>query len=215
MLRELDTIFSHRIMLSACTICVLLTVVLLAGCSTNQPVILTGTIHVDAMLDNSPWAGPVNFTVTGQASGTSVPKTYTNIPGGNYSLNYLSGGPPDASFAGITPTSPQTVTAGDAIAFTLNFRTKEVARSDIVVKATLTKSESIVPWMGPVNFTLTGPETISGASVPHPYTGMPLGDYTLNYISGGPPGTTLFDIIPSTTQTLTAGDTITFTMEFR
>ena len=195
--------------------CALLTEVMLTGCSTNQPVILTSTIYVNAMLDNSPWAGPVNFTVTGQASGTAVPKTYANIPVGNYSFNYISGGPSDASLAGITPTSPQSVAAGDTITFTLNFRTKEVARSNIVVKATLTQSEGVVPWMGPVSFTLTGPQTITGASVPHPYAGIPVGDYTLSYISGGPPETTLFDITPSTTQTLTTGDTITFTIEFR
>jgi len=202
-------------MVAVCIVFILLAAGLLTGCSTNQPVITTGTIHVNAMLDGSPWVGPVNFSVTGQDSGTAVPKTYANIPVGTYSFNYISGGPSDASLAGITPTSPQTVAAGDTITFTLNFRTKEVARSNIVVKATLTQSEGVVPWMGPVSFTLTGPQTITGASVPHPYAGIPVGDYTLNYISGGPPGTILHDITPSPTQVLSTGETIIFTLEFR
>jgi len=89
-----------------------------------------------------------------------------------------------------------------------------VARSNIVVTAILRKAEGDVSWMGEVNFILTGPDTLTGVSVPHINRGMPLGDYRLEYVSGGPPGATFLGISPSTAQTLSAGDTLTFTMEF-
>ena len=193
---------------------VLLITLLVGGCSITQPEPAVGTVQVNADLDGSPWTGPVGFTVTGQATGASVPATYTDAPVGSYTLTYLSGGPPEAAFVGNTPSGPQTLSNGGTITFTLDFRTKEVARSNVVVLATVRQADGAISWLGPVNFTLIGPETISGVSVPHPYRGMPLGDYRLEYVSGGPPGTAFLGVTPSTTQALSAGDTLTFTMEF-
>ncbi len=196
-------------------VAMLLAVVPLTGCPINQPVVATGTIHVDAEFDNSPWEGPADFVVTGQTPGTAVPATYAGVAAGDYALIFTSGGPPDTAFVGSTPSGPQTVTAGGTVTFTLSFRTREVARSDVLVTATLIQAEGSVSWMGPVTFTLTGGlDTISGSSVPDEYKGMPPGTYTLTYVSGGPPGTTLLRITPSPTQTLSAGDTVTFAMEF-
>jgi len=193
---------------------VLALLVLPTGCPLDLPANATGAVHVYAMLDGSSWAGPVNFSVTGQAAGTAVPASYNDVPIGNYALNYVGGGPSEAVLVGVTPTGPQNLTSGGTLTFTLDFRTKEVARSNVVVTAILRKAEGDVSWMGEVNFILTGPDTLTGVSVPHINRGMPLGDYRLEYVSGGPPGATFLGITPSTTQTLSAGDTLTFTMEF-
>jgi len=156
----------------------------------------------------------VDFTLTGQAAGTAVPASYTDVPTGGYTLSYVAGSPPEAVLSGITPQSSQNLMSGGSVTFTLDFRTKEMARSNVVVLATVRQADEDISWLGPVNFTLTGPDTITGVSVPHPYQGMPLGDYTLDYISGGPPGTVLLNITPASTQVLAAGDTIVFTMQF-
>ena len=193
---------------------VLALLVLPTGCPLDLPTKATGAVHVYATLDGSSWVGPVDFTVTGQAAGTAVPASYADVPIGDYSLNYVAGGPTEAVLSGITPTVSQNLTSGGTITFTLDFRTKEVARSNIVVTAILRQAEGDVSWMGEVNFILTGPDTLTGVSVPHINRGMPLGDYRIEYVSGGPPGATFLGITPSTTQTLSAGDTLTFTMEF-
>lgn len=186
----------------------------MTGCPVNGPATSTGTVHVDAMLDGSPWTGPVDFAVAGQPSGSSVPMTYSGVPAGSHALEYLSGGPADASFVGATPSGRQTLTAGGAISFTLDFRTIEMARSNIVVMAILKQAEGDVSWMGDVNFVLTGREAIVGASVPGVYNGMPVSEYTLEYVSGGPPNTSFVGITPPSPQFLSVGDTLIFKMEF-
>jgi hypothetical protein len=68
-------------------------------------------------------------------------------------------------------------------------------------------------WSGSVNYTVSGPETISGASVP--YTTAPLaGTYTITYNSGGPSNATLTSIRRSAIQDLAVGGAITFTLNF-
>jgi hypothetical protein len=69
-------------------------------------------------------------------------------------------------------------------------------------------------WSGRVNYTLTGPTIINGASVTARFTSRPTGTYTLVYNSGGPTGARLITITPSATQTLNRGRTITFTLNF-
>ncbi|MGB9809315.1 MAG: SH3 domain-containing protein, partial [Caldanaerobacter sp.] len=69
-------------------------------------------------------------------------------------------------------------------------------------------------WSGNVNYSLSGPTSFSGSSVPQVFTGKPTGTYTISYISGGPPNATLTSITPSSSQTLSSGGTITFTMNF-
>jgi hypothetical protein len=79
----------------------------------------------------------------------------------------------------------------------------------VIVNATLDGS----PWSGSVNYTVSGPETISGGSVP--YTdAMLAGTYTITYDSGGPSHATLTSIRRSETQNLAADDAITFTLNF-
>ena len=85
----------------------------------------------------------------------------------------------------------------------------------IEVKATLDGS----PWpssgTGAVDYTLTGPGTSPTGtdSVPKNFTVDP-GSWTCAYISGGPPDTNFVDITTSATQSVTAGGTITFTLNF-
>jgi len=184
------------------------------GCPPGQPANATGAVHVNATLDGSPWEGPVDFTVTCLAAGTAVPATFAEVPVGDYAVDYLSGGPENAAFLGSTPTGPQSLTSGGAVTFTLNFVTREMARSDIVVMAILKQPGGDVSWMGELNFVLTGPETLSGNSVPYPYDGMRVGEYTLEYVSGGPPNSSFIGITPPGPQFLNAGDTLIFTMEF-
>ena len=69
-------------------------------------------------------------------------------------------------------------------------------------------------WSGVVNYALSGPTTLNGTSVPADFQGKPTGSYTLSYTSGGPSGATLSSISPSSTQTLSGGGVITFTLNF-
>ncbi len=194
---------------------IVLAVFPLAGCPGNQQADGTGTIHIEVRLDGSSWSGPVDYELIDHASGTAVPGTHANVPVGSYTLNYHSGGPSDAEFVGITPTGTQTVTGGSSITFTVEFRTREAARSNVIVRASLRQVDgTAVTWIGPVAFTLTGPETVVGASVPHAYHGMPVGEYSLEYVSGGPAGATFLTITPSPVQVLSTGDTVIFTLEF-
>jgi len=86
----------------------------------------TGTINVNATLDGAAWPGAVTYTLTGPGTSptgtTSVPKTFTVDPG-SWNCTYVSGGPAAAYFVNITPSETQSVTAGGAINFTLNFAT--------------------------------------------------------------------------------------------
>jgi len=72
------------------------------------------------------------------------------------------------------------------------------------------------PWTGPVDYTLTGPgatapTVINGTSVDDSFTVDP-GSWTCAYVSGGPG--VFVDITPSDTQSVTAGVTTNFTLNF-
>jgi len=91
----------------------------------------TGTINVYATLDGAVWpssgTGAVDYTLTGPGAtaptvinGTKVPDSFTGDPG-SWACAYLSGGP--GTFVNITTSPTQSVVAGGAINFTLNFVT--------------------------------------------------------------------------------------------
>ena len=80
----------------------------------------------------------------------------------------------------------------------------------IQVNATLDGSA----WSGTVNYGLSGPQTISGTTAPADFQDRPQGNYTLAYSSGGPAGATLSSISPSSSQALSGGSSITFTLNF-
>ena len=70
------------------------------------------------------------------------------------------------------------------------------------------------PWSGTVNYNLGGAASIAGNTVPANFQSRPSGSYTLSYSSSGPAGATLSSITPSATQTLSAGGSISFALNF-
>jgi len=73
------------------------------------------------------------------------------------------------------------------------------------------------PWEGPIAIKLIAPDgwiNYLSVHVPWERSGFMPGTWTLEFHSGGPEGGTLKDITPSSTQTLSAGGTITFTLNF-
>ena len=107
--------------------------VVVPGCTPT-----TGTINVYATLDGAAWpsagTGAVNYTLTGPGAtaptiidGTKVPDSFTGDPG-SWTCAYVAGGP--GTFIDITTSPTQSVVAGEAINFTLNFVTP-VAPEDV------------------------------------------------------------------------------------
>lgn len=171
-----------------------------------------GTISVQATLDGSPWSGAVSYTMhepDEQASYSSVPESFSNMPAGIYTLTYSSGGLEGATLSSISPTPTQTLSPGGTITFTLNFHSQPAGT--VMVEATLDGT----PWSGHVRYSIHGPITDSSYSVPDSFSSLPLGTYTVSYSSGGPSGAMLASITPSPTQTLSSGGAITFTLNFQ
>jgi len=88
----------------------------------------------------------------------------------------------------------------------------------IDVNATLDGVDWPSSGTGAVDYTLTGPgaaapTVINGSSVPDSHSGD-AGNWTCAYVSGGPAGAHFIDITDSATQELSAGGTITFTLNF-
>jgi len=85
---------------------------------------------------------------------------------------------------------------------------------EIEVKATLCDA----PWLGAVNYTLTGPGAtaapITGTNVTALFDNVECGNWTCSYDGGGPDGAYFVDITTSPTQEVTNGATITFTLNF-
>jgi hypothetical protein len=71
-------------------------------------------------------------------------------------------------------------------------------------------------WSGSVSYWIIGPQDINVTNVPATFPNMPVGRYTFDLLRGfsDPPGATLAKIESSDTQTLEAGKTITFTLNF-
>jgi len=98
-----------------------------------------------------------------------------------------------ALIAALVPSCTQTPTTGT-----------------IEVKATLCGN----PWPGAVSYTLTptSGSAINGTSVPTTHSGVAADTWTCAYVSGGPAGA--FLVAPPSAQTLSAGGTITFILNF-
>lgn len=88
--------------------------------------------------------------------------------------------------------------------------TPTAATDTIVVNATLDGA----PWSGEVTYIITGPKTEYGSSATQSFSDMPIGTYAVTYTSGGPADAPLVDISPSPVQVLSAGYTVTFTLNF-
>lgn len=180
-----------------------------------------GTGYVSATLNGQPWSGSVNYTLAHYAisgpvekTGYSVPSSISNLPAGVIQLNYNSGGPAGATLSSISPSAQQTLVQGGTAYYTLNF-TQQQAYGSILVNATLDGSPwQTAPGSGPISYSVSGPTSMSGSSMPGSYGNQPTGSYTVNYLSGGPIGATYSGASPSITQTLTPGGTIVFTLNF-
>lgn len=173
-----------------------------------------GNIVVHATLDGAPWqtapgSGSISYSIQGPKSnsGSTIPNSFTSHPAGSYIITYETGGPIGATFAGVSPSTEQTLAANGTIIFTLNFRTQ--SRGTVNVNATLNGE----PWSGAVGYVLTGPYPESGGHVPYSHSNSPSGNYSVNYSSGGPPSS-VFEGISHSTQYLPAGGSITFTLKF-
>lgn len=167
-------------------------------------------LRIEAKLDGASWTGNVNYTITGAKgySASSVSETFSDILAGQYTVGYNSGGPVGATLANISPYPTQSVVAGQTVTFTLNFHSERTSAIKVEV------IQNGQAWSGYVSYTLTGPIADSHPSAPSTFTGLPAGTYTLAYNSGGPPGATLYSITPQATQTISAGQTKIFYLNF-
>ena len=96
------------------------------------------TIEVKATLCDAPWEGDVEYTLTLPGAtaptiinGTSVNATHSGVECGNWTCEYVSGGP-DAYLVDITLDPTQEVTSGGTITFTLNFELYQDAGIEFV-----------------------------------------------------------------------------------
>ncbi|MFC1874086.1 hypothetical protein ACFLYX_02155, partial [Chloroflexota bacterium] len=179
----------------------------------------TSAIEVKATLDGHPWTGTVNYTIQGPTtkSGFSATQSFTGLPFGTYTITHDSGGPPNAVLSDISPSDTEELYSGTNTIFILNFKSPGgttpdfVPTGDIIVEATYKNK----PWEGSVRYTIEGPVTESGTSVPQRYSGLPVGTYRITHNSGRPVNSRFVRILPSSTEELSAGDNITFTLLFK
>jgi hypothetical protein len=178
----------------------------------------SSTVQVNATLDGQTWAGGLDCSVAG--AGTTgvcsrVPEQYTTRPAGNYSLIYNSGGPAGASMSNIVPSSTQQLADGGVISFTLNFIS---VRAPVNVQAPGTIQIYAVhngsPVSTSVNVSLSGPYSDTITFVPSTKYNMPAGNYYLNYNYGGPSYANFNSVSPGTSQYLSPGGSIVFTVQF-
>ena len=83
----------------------------------------TGTIRVKATLDGKLWVGELSYDIIGMKdySGSSVTKSFSNLPVGTYTAFYRHGGPSGAKLETFTPRSTQTTVANQTTTFTFGF----------------------------------------------------------------------------------------------
>jgi uncharacterized repeat protein (TIGR01451 family) len=171
----------------------------------------TSRVEVDATLDGEPWEGEVEYTMQGPVteSSSSVPGSFGGVPAGAYDVTYISGGPHNAVLTGILPSATSDITAGETAAFTLVFESGG-RTGEIEVNATL----DYQPWSGELSYTLHGPCTESGTSVPHTFSRLPAGTYSITFNSGGPQEGVFACIQPSVNVELCADGTGSHTLVF-
>ncbi len=175
----------------------------------------SGNVVVQATLDGSPWSGSANYSLSNLAYDYTVPRTYSSVPVGGYTLTYLSGGPSNASLSSITPVPTQSLYAGRTIIFTLNFTSQQDTGNITVFAMVDGKQWQTNPGAGPISYSITSTGLAdTEEAIPGYLNGFPSGSYTLLYNSGGPVGATLTGISPSPTQYLPAGGSIVYTLNF-
>jgi len=109
--------------------------VLVPGCDGGACI---GEIEVKATLCDVSWNGSVQYTLTGPGAeavpitGTNVTTLFDEVECGNWTCEYVSGGPPGAYLESITLSPTQEVTNGAVITFTLNFELDQDAWIDFL-----------------------------------------------------------------------------------
>ena len=116
-------------------------------------------------------------------------------------------------------TGPQTGTiklfnSTNASPLTLNLAGTGVAAPVTTGNIQINATFNGTPWTGGVYYNVTGPESYTGGAAPNTYYNQALGSYTVAYTQAGPFSATFTGITPSATQTLTAGATLTYTLNF-
>ncbi len=181
-------------------------------------VFTTTNISVNARVNGLPWDGPVTYTIDGpvDTQGISVPKIYHNLPAaGTYRIAYQTGGPPGTVFEYILPPD-MNLADGQAGVFTMYFISTGDTGSNIAqttANLTVTATLDDKPWAGSLNYTIKSVEQITGTSVAASYAVL-LGNYTIEFNSGGPPHARLTGITPAGNLEVFRGDNATFTFKF-
>ena len=182
-------------------------------------------------LSSSPPSAPQNLTATAGDSQIALTWQVPSSNGGASITNYkiyrgtssnnetylteVSGSTTTYTDTGLTngTTYYYKVTAVNSVGesgFSNEVSKTPTAPGIVNVKATLDGQ----PWEGSLNYSVTGPNNKNGPIVPYTFSDMAVGDYILNYASGGPSDATLSSITPSATQTLSPNGSITFTLNF-
>ncbi|MCR4392628.1 MAG: carboxypeptidase regulatory-like domain-containing protein [Candidatus Acetothermia bacterium] len=159
----------------------------------------TGTIQVHATLDGKTWEGVINYfrligPGTWKVEGAAmVPAVFRDLPPGIWTFEFHSGGPSGATLTNVSPSSPQTLTAGGTIAFTLNFTTTSPQTGRIIGRVVAMGTGqgivgSLVEATGP---SYASTRTVSGGN----YTlTVPAGAYTLKVSADGYQPQTLYNV---------------------
>jgi hypothetical protein len=168
-------------------------------------------LSVTASYNGVTWSGPVQYSLSGPITNsyTSVPLQLNNAPLGTYYITYKAGGPPGATLGNIAPGQSLVLSSGGSAGFIFNYYMQQQT-GNVVVNATLNGS----PWSGMASYMLTGPFQSNDNQVPRTYNSVPVGNYSLTYTGGGPPGAVLTSITPAPTQSLATGRTIGFNLNF-
>ena len=171
----------------------------------------TSSLSVNAVYNGVSWSGPVQFSISGPVNNTytSVPLTLNNLPQGQYTIKYLSGGPAGATLGNISPGQSIVLSSGSSASFVLNYYT-QTQNGNVKVTASLDSSN----WSGGVNYSLVGPYQSNNNRVPETFNNVPVGTYNLMYINGGPPNSVLTGIKPAPEQAVGSGQTIKFHLNF-
>ncbi len=159
---------------------------------TLPPVSDNSVLNVTATLDGQPWQGPLSYSISGAQTltGTSAPQDFTNLKDGAYYAAYVSGGPENAQLSSTSVLGTSIV--GSAAGLTFDF----VSRGSITVNGLIGSS----PWSGNCRYAIDGPVQLSGDHVPFTLTDLPLGRYTITYISGGPENYGFNGVVPQTLE---------------
>ncbi len=131
--------------------------------------ISAGSITVSGAQDGSTWEGSCSYTLQGPVTlaGESLPQTFANVPLGEYTLTFSSGGPDGSELKGISPSAVQTVAYAQTTDYVLDFE----AKGQITVKGKTYTAD----WAGACSYVINGPVSLTGTELPFTFTGRPDG----------------------------------------